>query len=91
MKRLPDGEPRRLTTSDAAFEFDPSLSADGQSIVYTTWTDADSGRVRIVPADGGGGRDVVTTPGHYTEPSFSPDGRQVTYRAVAGDGFRGPA
>ena len=47
--------------------------------------------MRVVPAEGGPGRDVVTTPGHYIEPSFSPDGRQVAYRAVAGDAFRGPA
>ena len=59
--------------------------------MYTTWTDTGAGRVRIVPAEGGEGRDVVASPGHYTEPSFSPDGRQVTYRAVAGDLFRGPA
>jgi imidazolonepropionase-like amidohydrolase/Tol biopolymer transport system component len=90
VKRLPEGEPRRLTTA-AAFEFDPAFSADGRSIVYTTWTDADAGRVRLAAVDGGEGRDIVSAPGHYTEPSFSPDGRLVTYRAVAGDGFRGPA
>jgi Tol biopolymer transport system component/imidazolonepropionase-like amidohydrolase len=90
VKSLPDGEPRRLT-SDDGMEFDPGFSADGRSIVYTTWTDKGAGRVRVAPADGGERRDVVTTPGHYTEPSFSPDGRQITYRAVAGDTFRGPA
>ena len=72
------------------FEFYPSFSRDGQWIVYTTWSDADSGRVRVVRADGSGGRDVVTRRGHYTEPSFSPDGKTIVFRHVGGDQIRGP-
>ena len=88
LKKLPDGASGRLTTVDA-FEFDPSWSADGQWIVYTTWTDADYGRVRVVKADGSGGRDVVTVKGHYAEPSFSPDGRTIVYRRADADVVRG--
>jgi WD40-like Beta Propeller Repeat len=47
------------------------------------------GRVRIGRADGSGARDVVPTPGYYAEPSFSPDGRFIVYRAVRADGTRG--
>ena len=89
VKRLPDGEPRRLTR-DERFEFFPSFSRDGQWIVYTTWTDADMGRVRIARPDGSSARDVVTAPGHYVEPSFSPDGRRIVYRHAGGDQWRGP-
>ena len=88
LKKLPDGESRRLTTTDG-FEFDPAWSADGQWIVYTTWTDADYGRVRIVKRDGSGGRDVVSAKGHYAEPSFSPDGRTIVYRRSDADTIRG--
>ena len=88
-KRLPDGAPARLT-KDPALEFFPSFSRDGQSIVYTTWTDAGHGRVRIIRPDGSGGRDVVAAPGHYAEPSFSPDGRLIVYRNVGGGNERGP-
>ena len=35
----PGGEPKRLTESGDGFEFYPSFSLDGQSIVYTTWDD----------------------------------------------------
>ena len=49
------------------------------------------GRVRIAGVDGANARDIVTTPGHYTEPSFSPDGTQVVFRAAAGDDIRGTA
>jgi Tol biopolymer transport system component/imidazolonepropionase-like amidohydrolase len=89
-KRLPDGEPARVT-GDAALEFDPAFSPDGRTLVYTTWRDEAKGRVRIVGLDGSNGRDVVPTPGHYVEPSFSPDGKSIVYRAAAGDEVRGPA
>ena len=86
---LPTGEPKRLTTGDD-LESDPSFAADGRSIVYASWRDADRGRIKVVAVSGGAGRAIVTTPGHYTDPSFSPDGRQIVYRAIAGDDVRGP-
>ncbi|MGH7475611.1 MAG: amidohydrolase family protein [Longimicrobiales bacterium] len=88
VRGLPNGEPRRLTGDDR-LEFDPVFSPDGRWIAYTTWTDADRGRVRIARADGSNARDVVDTPGHYTDVGWSPDGRWLVYRAVAGDYIRG--
>ena len=88
VKTLPDGAPRRVTR-DEAFEFHPSWSRDGRWLVYTTWTDAEYGRVRIVHPDGSGGRMLVTRPGHYTDASFSPDGRAVVYRNTGSDSIRG--
>jgi imidazolonepropionase-like amidohydrolase/Tol biopolymer transport system component len=87
-KPMPAGAPVRLTT-DEGFEFEPSWSADGRMVVYTTWTDAGAGRVRVVAAQGGAGRDLVATPGHYTDPSFSPDGARVVFQKVGGDNIRG--
>jgi imidazolonepropionase-like amidohydrolase/Tol biopolymer transport system component len=88
---LPTGEPKRLTAAGAdTYEFFPSFSRDGQWIVYTTWNDANQGRVRVIKPDGSAGRDVVTRPGHYVEPSFSPDGRFIVYRHAGGDSTRGP-
>jgi imidazolonepropionase-like amidohydrolase/Tol biopolymer transport system component len=89
VKDLPGGQPRRVTSAQG-FEFAPRWSADGQWIVYTTWTDAAYGRVRVVHPDGTGGRDVVTMPGHYTEPAFSPDGTWLVFRNSGSDGTRGP-
>ncbi|HJR57889.1 MAG TPA: amidohydrolase family protein [Vicinamibacterales bacterium] len=88
-RALPDGKPQRLTKSES-FEFFPAFSRDGQWIVYTTWTDADSGRVRIIRPDGTGGREVVSKPGHYVEPAFSPDGQKIVYRRAGFDLSRGP-
>ncbi len=84
------GNARRVTHDDAAFEFAPKWSSDGQWIVYTNWSDVAYGRVRIVRPDGSGGRDVVTRPGHYTEPAFSRDGKMIVYRDAGTDGIRGP-
>jgi imidazolonepropionase-like amidohydrolase/Tol biopolymer transport system component len=88
-RALPDGEPRRLTKDDR-FEFFPSFSRDGQWIVYVTWSDAEHGRVRVMRTDGSAARDVVARPGHYVEPSFSPDGTKIVFRHAGGDQVRGP-
>lgn len=87
LKRMPDGAPARVTR-DAAYEFDPEFSPDGTALAYTTWTDAEQGRVRTVRLDGSGGRDVVRGPGHYIEPSFSRDGKWIVYRAAGRDTVR---
>ena len=88
IRKLPEGTPQRLTKDDR-FEFFPAFSADGQWIAYTTWSDSEFGRVRAIRPDGGGGRDVVSHPGHYVEPSFSPDGRKLVFRQASGDRVRG--
>lgn len=78
--------PRRLTKQTNHFEFYPTWSRDGRSIVYTTWNDQDFGTVRVVSAAGGEGKVISAQPGHYVEPTFSPDGSKVVYRSVS-DGF----
>ena len=93
-KTLPGGQPAKLT-KDAAdptaqwLEFDPSFSRDGKWIVYSAWNDRELGRIRSVSADGGDGRDIVSKPGHYADPEFSPDGQRIVFRAVSADGIRG--
>ncbi|HXW08407.1 MAG TPA: amidohydrolase family protein [Vicinamibacterales bacterium] len=77
------------TRAGDTYEFYPAFSRDGQWIVYTTWNDEQHGRVRVIRPDGSGGRDVVERPGHYVEPSFSPDGRTIVFRDAGGDSTRG--
>ncbi len=88
IRALPNGTPRRLTSQQTEFEYYPSWSRDGQSIVYTTWNDTTFGSVRVVPARGGEGRAVTSAPGHYVEPVFSPDGSRIVYRKIPGGFLR---
>jgi Tol biopolymer transport system component/imidazolonepropionase-like amidohydrolase len=84
VRDLPNGAPRRLTSQTEAFEFYPSYSRDGRSIVYTTWNDQTLGSVRVAPAQGGAGRAITSEPGHYTNPVFSPDGKIIVFEKKGG-------
>lgn len=88
VKDLPNGTPHRLTKQEEHFEFFPSFSRDGKSIVYTTWDDEKLGTIRVAPVSGGEGRVVSAHPGYYYEPVLSPDGKAIVYRAGA-DGYLG--
>ena len=52
------------------------------------WLAVNSAGVAGMPssASGGAGRVVTPNPGHYIEPTFSPDGRTIVFRKV-NDGF----
>lgn len=91
VRALPDGEPRRLTKDDDVVELFPTFSRDGKTIAYTTWSDSAFGSVRVVPSRGGKAKTITSTPGHYVEPRFSPDGKTILYRKVRGGWSRSPA
>ena len=84
LRRLPDGQPARLTQDDQRFEFMPSWSRDGKSIVYVAWNDEALGSVCVVSAAGGEGRGVTLKAGHYVDPVFSPDGSKIVYGKITG-------
>jgi Tol biopolymer transport system component/imidazolonepropionase-like amidohydrolase len=81
----------RLTSQEDHWEFYPSFSPDSRHVVYTTWNDEELGSVRIEPVGRGRGRTLTTEPGHYVEPSFSPDGSQVVFRRTGGGYITSPA
>ena len=72
----PKGTPRRLT-NDAVGEHQPNWSPDGRHVVYVTWSDADAGHVRRVPAAGGTVDTLTRVPSFYSEPIYTPDGSRI--------------
>ncbi len=84
VKELSSGKIARLTKQDEFDEYYPRYSLDGKWIVYTTWNDQALGSVRIMSAKGDDSKTITKLPGHYIEPSFSTDGKLITYRKFTG-------
>lgn len=91
-KELPEGKPVRLT-SGADFEFEPSFSKDGSSIVYVTWNDEESGTVMKLDWKKPGAKPVKLTSerGIFRTPGFSPDGKTVVFQKEDGNDHQGYA
>lgn len=90
-KRLPSGEPTPLTGDDEHFEYDPSFSSDGRTIVYTTWDDEALSTIRTISIDGGARAQLTTRKGYYHNPRFSPDGSKIVFRRGDGNLLLGSA
>ena len=90
-KQLPAGKPERMTKG-TDFEFDPSFSADGKSVLYTTWNDENSGTIHKINIDGAA-KPVKLTKGKaiYRTPSFSAEGRKIVFIKEGGSDALGPA
>jgi Tol biopolymer transport system component len=73
---LPQGTPRRVT-NEAAREFEPVWSPDGQWLAYVTWSE-EGGNIWKVRADGSGAPLQLTkSAAFYRDPVWSPDGQRI--------------
>ncbi|MDX3773070.1 amidohydrolase family protein [Chromatiaceae bacterium AAb-1] len=79
-----DPRPRRLTRQTDEFEFYPQFSRDGKELVYVSWNDQQQGRVKVLNLRNNRVTTVVSEPGKYVEPTFSPDGKTIVYRKASG-------
>ena len=89
-KELPNGTPQRVSNG-TDFEFDPSFSPDGRSLVYVSWNDSQAGTIQQVSLQGGKPVQVTTEKGIYRAPSFSPGGKQIVFQKEGGSSALGSA
>ena len=71
-------QPRRLTQSTGR-EYSPALSPDGKWLAYVTWNDRDGGHLMKAPLGGGAPAELSTAAAFYSQPAWSPDGRQIAF------------
>lgn len=88
-RALPNGRPQRLGADANVFEYQPSFSADGRKLLYTTWNDADQGAILERDLASGQTRRLTATPGFYYAPKYSPDGTRVVYAKTSGSSLTG--
>jgi imidazolonepropionase-like amidohydrolase len=89
--RLPDGEPQRVTDMDA-LEFAPTFSPDGDSLLFTSWTDDEGGGLHEIGWRRGrpGGIDTLYRAGtQLSNPAYSADGESILLVAGSGANLRG--
>ncbi len=83
--------PRPLTGDPAdVVEAWPAFSRDGSQLAYIRWSDEGLGEIVVADANGQNRRVVTSQPGHYANPSFSPDGSMITFEKRSGGYLTSP-
>ncbi len=88
IKDLPNGKPERLT-EELDWEFEPSFSMDGKSIVFTTWNDESHSTIMKYDFKGKKLNPVTTEKGFYYSPKFNKEGNTIVYRKGVGNDVLG--
>ncbi len=88
-KSLPDGAPQRLSSGDDVFEYQPAFSADGKTLLYTSWSDQKFSAIHVLDLASGSKRTLSKEPGFYYGPRFSPDGKFIVYSRGGGGSLTG--
>lgn len=83
-KDLPNGKPQRITKNHD-WEFEPSFSADGKYLVYTTWNDLKKAAIIKYSFERNDTTVLTTESGYYYSPKFSNKGDFVVYAKGTGN------
>ncbi|MGN6178215.1 MAG: amidohydrolase family protein [Mucilaginibacter sp.] len=87
-KTLPDGVPQRITSTND-FEYSPSFSPDGKSLVYIDWTDELKGSVNKIDLTTRIVTRLTIDKGFYYTPKFSNKGDKIVYVKGVGNEVSG--
>jgi Tol biopolymer transport system component len=75
----PDGtELSQVTTTYSGSDWSPDLSPDGQTVVFVSGRDSESGIYRI-DVDGTGLEHLTPEDGTHSDPSWSPNGEKIVF------------
>ncbi len=85
LKSLPDGKPVRLTDwADNIRELQPAWSRDSRKLVFVSWQDEKLAAIHVRDIASENTVQITTRPGHYHNPSFSPDGKTIVFEKKSG-------
>lgn len=89
----PDGNNLRQITQGTAESTDATWSPDGKQLVYSSnYGGLPEANVFVIAADGGKPRRVTTAPSNYDgAPSWSPDGKWISFESYNGADKESPA
>lgn len=87
-KDMPNGKATRLTNDDH-FEFEPSFSKDGKSLLYVSWDDEEMGAIWKMNLATGSKQKISQEKGIFRTPVLSPDGQHIVFRKDGGNNHQG--
>jgi len=84
IKELPKGVPTRIDSLNH-FEYDPSFSPDGKSLVYVDWSDELKGTINKIDLTTHQITPLTREKGFYYTPHYSNKGDKIVYRKGEGN------
>ena len=87
-QELPGGAPERLSSAEHR-EYAPAWSPDGRWLCWVSWDDVAGGALHVQARRGGRSFVLGRAGPKYSNPSFSPDGREIVLLRGSGAAARG--
>lgn len=83
------GAPSRVTSSQSGHESHPRWVSGDQALLYSHWSDAEGGSLRLRQISSGEEK-VLVREGRFAEAALSPDGARLVYRKLGKNSLFSP-